>query len=70
MDLLLFITYNVDLIIVISNYVTKFEDDTKISGVIQSDQESGVLQNDLDGLYDWKDKWEMEFHLVRGVART
>ncbi len=47
----------------ISSDVSKFSDDTKIGRVIQSDRDAKVLQDELDKLYDWVGKWQMEFNV-------
>ncbi len=60
---LLFIFYINDLDTGISNYVSKFVDDTKIGRVIESDQNAAVLQEELGKLYDWAGKWQMEFNI-------
>ncbi len=39
-----------------------------------SDQDAGVLQNERDSLYDWTEKWQMEFSVGKrsfmSVGRT
>ena len=49
---LLFIIYINDLDSGISSDISKFADDTKIGRVITSHQDAGILQNELDNLYD------------------
>ena len=60
---LLFIIYINDLDTGISSDVSKFADDTKIGRVIESDQDASILQGELNRLYDWADKWQMEFNV-------
>ncbi len=38
-------------------------DDTKVGTVIKTDQDASELQGDLDKLYDWERKWQMEFNI-------
>ncbi len=47
----------------ISSDVSKFADDTKIGRVIQSGRDASALQGDLDKLFDWAGKWQMEFNV-------
>ncbi len=47
----------------ISSEVSKFACDTKVSRVIRTDSEARELQGDLDRLYDWARKWQMEFNI-------
>ncbi len=60
---LLFIIYINDLDSGICSEVSKFEDDTKVGRVIRPDQDDSELQGDLDELYDWARKWQMEFNI-------
>ncbi len=60
---LLFIIYINDLDSGISGEDSKFADDTKVGKVIRTDQDARELQNDLDRLYDWARKWQMEFNI-------
>ena len=60
---LFFIIYINDLDTGISSDVSKFADDTKIGSVIESDQDASILQGELNRLYDWADKWQMEFNV-------
>ena len=71
---LLFIIYINDLDTGISSDVSKFADDTKIGRVIESDQDAAILQEELSRLYDWAEKWQMEFNVgkcsVMSVGRS
>ncbi len=42
--------------------VSKFADDTKVGKIIRTDQDATELQGDLDRLYDWARKWQIEFN--------
>ena len=39
-----------------------FADDTKIFNIIKSPEDQEILQNDLDSLSVWSDKWLLKFH--------
>ncbi len=60
---LLFISYINDLDSGISSDISKFTDDTKVGRPILSDQDAGVLQVELDQLYEWEGKRQMEFNV-------
>ncbi len=46
-----------------SSEVSKFADDTNLGKVIRTDQDVRELQGDLDRLYGWARKWQMEFNI-------
>jgi len=54
--------------------VYKFADDTKVLAQVQSEAERKGLQEDLDKLSEWTDKWQMSFTTkkckVMHVGRT
>ncbi len=58
-----FIIYINDLDFGIGSEVSKFADDTKVGKVIRTDQDARELQGDLDRIYDWAMKWQMEFNI-------
>ena len=60
---LLFIIYLNDMDQNISSSLSKFADDTKLGRIIGGPQDSQVLQNDLNKLYEWTVKWQMEFNV-------
>ncbi len=41
----------------VSSEVSNIADDTKVGGVIRTEQDARELQGDLDKLYDWARKW-------------
>ena len=60
---LLFVIYINDLNENIGGMVSKFADDTKIGGIVDSEEGYLGLQRDLDQLGRWADEWQMEFNL-------
>ena len=42
--------------------VYMFADDTKILNIIKSPEDQNILENDLDSLSMWSDKWLLKFH--------
>ena len=60
---LLFIIYINDLESGISSDISKFADDTKIGRPIMNIHEVRRLQEDLDRLHDWSEKWKMQFNV-------
>ena len=43
--------------------VLKFADDTKIFRRVDSEEDRGVLQRDLDRFLDWTEAWQMRFNV-------
>ena len=60
---LLFVIYINDLDENIGGMFSKFADDTKIGGIVDSEESYLRLQRDLDQLGQWADEWQMEFNL-------
>ena len=58
----LFLIFIDDLEDGIKNMVYKFADDTKVLAQVQSAAERKVLQEDLDKLTEWANKWQMSFN--------
>ena len=59
---LLFLIYVNDLDDNITSNVLKFADDTKVSRKINTDGDKQHLQNGLDKLVKWSEKWQMLFN--------
>lgn len=57
----MFILYIKNLDYCISSEISKFADDTMIGHHINAKvlQHAKVLQGELDGMYEWSDKWMM-----------
>ena len=47
----------------ISSNVLKFADDTKIFRELKDNKDCSILQSDLDKLFSWSQKWQMEFYV-------
>ena len=60
---LLFIIYINDLETGISSDISKFADDTKIGRQVRNIHDVRLLQEDLDRLHDWSEKWDMQFNV-------
>ena len=59
LGLILFLIYINDLEEDISSKVLKFADDTKVFTKVTNDTDKQSLQNDLDKLVKWLEKWQM-----------
>ena len=59
---ILFLIYINDLEENVSSKVLKFADDTKIYRSMQSHQDQLMLQQDINTITDWSQKWQMEFN--------
>ena len=60
---ILFLIFINDLDSEIINWILKFADDSKLFGEDQSESDHQCLQQDLQKLFDWSVKWQMEFNL-------
>ena len=59
---ILFLIYINDLEDDISSKVLKFADDTKVFRKVTNDTDKQSLQDDLDKLVKWSEKWQMLLH--------
>ena len=59
---ILFLIYINDLDDSITSNVLKFADDTKLFRKVNTDGDKQHLQNDLDRLVKWSEKWQMLFN--------
>ncbi|WP_221627760.1 reverse transcriptase domain-containing protein, partial [Proteus mirabilis] len=62
---LLFIIFINDLEEGLEGWVSKFADDTKVGGVVDSEEGCGRLQRDIDKLQSWAERWQMEFNVAK-----
>ena len=53
---------DIDLLAVMIDILRKFADDTKLGKIILTVEDGKVLQDCLDKLVDWADKWGMKFN--------
>eukprot|EP00061_Rhincodon_typus_P000557 g12046.t1 len=60
---LLLVVYINDLDVNVGGMVSKFADDTKIRGVVDTEDSYLRVQQDLDHMGQWAEKWQMEFNL-------
>ena len=42
--------------------ISKFADDTKMAGLAGSEEQCQAIQQDIDRLVYWAEKWQMEFN--------
>lgn len=61
---ILFVIYINDLPEVVdkNSFVFLFADDTKVFRKVNSNEDAKMLQNDIDNLIAWSDKWLLKFH--------
>jgi len=62
---LLFLIYVNDLPTWIKTNIKMFADDTKLWNLIQQESDSQDLQEDLDRLRDWSNKWLLDFNIEK-----
>eukprot|EP00061_Rhincodon_typus_P005143 g24308.t1 len=46
----------------IAGLISKFADDTKIGGVVKSEEDCQGIQQDINQLEAWAEKWQIEFN--------
>ncbi len=49
----------------VCSYINFFADDAKLLTRIKSEEDSAKLQQNLDKIWDWSLKWEMEFNVKK-----
>ena len=60
---LLFLIYINDLDSGISSDISKFADDTKVGRLIRTETDAIALQEDLDKMMEWTNRWQMQFNI-------
>ena len=58
---LLFVIYINDLEENVTGLIRKFVDDTKVSGFADSDVDHQRIQQDIDQLEAWAERWQVKF---------
>ena len=46
----------------VTGLISKFADDTKVGGFADSDEDHQRIQQDIDRLETWTERWQMEFN--------
>ena len=59
---LIFINCIDDCINTATGIISKFADDTKVGRVVANEEDREELQNEIDNLVNWTEKWQMEFN--------
>eukprot|EP00061_Rhincodon_typus_P014807 g42111.t1 len=65
LGLLLFVVYNIDLKENVGGLISKFADNTKTGGAADSEEDFQRIQQDMDRLGTWMEKWQEEFNLAK-----
>ena len=60
---IMFMIYVNDMPIGVHSYMNMFADDAKVMRRIRNEEDCNRLQEDLNKIYDWSIKWQMEFNL-------
>ena len=66
--LVLFLIFINDLDFKLISSILKFADDTKLFGIVNTDVDREIIQQDLSQLVDWSDKWLMPFNISKCVV--
>ena len=59
---ILFLIYINDIGDSVKKLINLFADDTKLSGAVSTAKERDSLQEDINSLHDWAEKWQMQFN--------
>jgi len=54
----------------ISSDISKFADDIKIGRVVGSSHDAAALQGDLNKLYKWSEKWQIQFNISKSSVHN
>ena len=60
---LMFLIYINDIGDAVKSQIRLFADDSLLYGVVNGDEDAKALQEDLDRLVKWSDKWQMTFNI-------
>ena len=64
----LFLVYINDLDTGLINELLKFADNTKVFRKVTDGSDSESIQEDLNRLVNWADRWKMEFNVKKNVS--
>ena len=67
---LLFVIFINDLPEQVNSECYLFADDTKIFREIEGSDDHTILQNDINTMLDWADKWQLQFHPDKCVSMS
>ena len=62
---ILFVIFINDMPSVVNSYIELFADDSKVFHTIQSDEDRLSLQEDLNHMVDWSNKWQLRFNAAK-----
>ena len=62
---ILFLIYINDMPEGVDSYMSLFADDAKLLKRVKTNKDCEILQNDLNKIYKWSKKWEMEFNVKK-----
>ena len=58
----MFLVYINDMVEEVDSYISLFADDAKLLKRVENNTDCEMLQNDLNKIYEWSKRWEMEFN--------
>jgi len=64
----LFLIFINDLDSALISFILKFADDTKLFGIVNTDEDKAAIQRDLSCLVEWSEKWLMPFNTDKCVV--
>ena len=62
---ILFLIFINDMTEGLNSYINLFADDAKLCRVIRNEEDCETLQEDLNKIWKWSKKWEMEFNVAK-----
>ena len=65
---IMFLIYINDMPEGVRSYMNMFADDAKIMRRVTNMEDCNMLQNDLDKIYEWSKKWQMEFNTSKSCV--
>ncbi len=58
----MFLVYVSDIVDEVDSYISLFADDAKLLKRVENNMDCEILQKDLNKIYNWSKKWELEFN--------